>query len=223
MNPDDRDLLADLSDEELALLEGIDDLLADDSLYAEPSNELEDSIMALVEADMTGPVGTTEPPVSHTSMAPVVDLAARRRSRGRVLAPWLLAAAAAVAAVTVVATRPGGHSAEVEVALAATDLAPGASGTIGLSFEESGTRIDLDATGLGTAPPGFFYQGWVKGDRGLVSIGTFHTPDKVILWAGVDLADYPTLTVTLEPEDGDQTSSGQVVLKAPVGDVAANR
>ena len=60
-------------------------------------------------------------------------------------------------------------------------------------------------------------------DKGLVSIGTFHTPDKVILWAGVSLVDYPTLTVTLEPEDGDQTSSGQVVLKAPVGDVAAGR
>lgn len=222
MNADDRELLGDLSPDELALLEGIDELLADDSMYAEPPAQLEDSIMALVEAD----VSTTTPDHDAADVgapAPVVDIAGRRSRRLHRAVPWVLAAAAALVAVTVVATGSGGHSAEVEVALSATDLSPGAAGVVGLSFEESGTRIDLDATGLGTAPPGFFYQGWVKGDKGLVSIGTFHTPDKVILWAGVSLVDYPTLTVTLEPEDGDQTSSGQVVLKAPVGDVAAGR
>ena len=55
----------------------------------------------------------------------------------------------------------------------------------------------------------------MKGPRGLVTIGTFHLrggPGAVELWSAVSLADYPTITVTREPEDGDPASSGQVVL-----------
>ena len=45
----------------------------------------------------------------------------------------------------------------------------------------------------------------MKGPRGLVTIGTFHLrggPGTVELWSAVSLADYPTITVTREPEDG---------------------
>jgi hypothetical protein len=55
----------------------------------------------------------------------------------------------------------------------------------------------------------------MKGTRGLVTIGTFHQrggPDTVDLWSAVSLADYPTITITREPEDGNPAPSGQVVL-----------
>jgi hypothetical protein len=37
-------------------------------------------------------------------------------------------------------------------------------------------------------------------------------PGTVELWSAVSLTDYPAITVTREPEDGNPASSGQVVL-----------
>lgn len=228
MNSEDRELLSDLTPEELAVIEGLEDLLADPSMYDEEAGGLEDRIMAAIASPaasaMPGPVEKSETTLPPTGA--VIDLGQRRaRKRGLAsAAPWFVAAAATVIAIGAVAVRPTGtRSADAQVALAATDLAPGVDGTVVLRFGASGTRIDLDAPDLPTAPEGFFYQGWVKGDRGLVTVGTFHTAEDVILWAGVSLEEYPLLTVTLEPEDGDQTSSGKVVLRAPVGDVSAGR
>ena len=74
--------------------------------------------------------------------------------------------------------------------------------------------------GLPPAPPGTYYQAWVKGDGGLVTIGTFHMQggdDTVELWSGVPLDEYPTITVTLQDEGGGQESSGRVVLTGVIG------
>lgn len=51
----------------------------------------------------------------------------------------------------------------------------------------------------------------------LVPIGTFHDGDHVVLWAGVALEQFPTLTVTEEDADGNQASSGRRVLVGTVG------
>ena len=77
------------------------------------------------------------------------------------------------------------------------------------------TDVVLDVSKLPPSPPGFYYQAWMKGPHGLVTIGTFHMrggPRTVELWSAVSLADYPVITVTREPEDGNPASSGQVVL-----------
>ena len=84
----------------------------------------------------------------------------------------------------------------------------------------SGVAIELDVRGLPPAPPGTYYQGWVKGAEGLVTVGTFHLrggDDTVELWSGVPLDRYPTLTVTLQDEGAGQESSGRVVLSGEVG------
>jgi hypothetical protein len=89
------------------------------------------------------------------------------------------------------------------------------SATAKLHATPSGLGIDLDVSGLPPSPPGFYYQAWMKGPRGLVTIGTFHMrggPGTVELWSAVSLTDYPAITVTREPEDGNPASSGQVVL-----------
>jgi hypothetical protein len=52
-----------------------------------------------------------------------------------------------------------------------------------------------------------------------VSIGTFHLrggEEPVILWSGVDPADYPAIWVTREPEDGDPGASDQVVMRGRI-------
>jgi hypothetical protein len=173
-------------------------LLADESVWVEPPADLEARVLAAIEGE------------------PVLDLAAARRRRARTVAPWLVAAAAAAAAL-VLGLRPlGGSPADFTAALAGTGRIAGAHGTARLLDTPSGFEIRLDLQGLPRAPRGFYYQAWVKGPRGLVTIGTFHTGGKVVLWAGVDPRSYSTLTVTLEPEDGDAASSGDKVLAGPI-------
>lgn len=100
-----------------------------------------------------------------------------------------------------------------DLALAGTDLAPGAEGTAKVTPEESGLRIELNATGLPRRDNGDFYQAWLRNADGQsIPIGTFHDGNGVVLWAGVSLKDYPELTITQEKADNNQASSGEKVL-----------
>jgi hypothetical protein len=174
-------------------------LLADPDGWAEPPAGLLDQILA----------GTG----TGTGSAACRDDRRRQiqmRRTVRAGAAALLAAAAVV--IGIVVTR---GPATTDVALAGTRLAPAASATAKLHATPSGLAIELDVSGLPPSPPGYYYQAWMKGPRGLVTIGTFHLrggPGTVELWSAVSLADYPAITVTREPEDGNPASSGQVVL-----------
>src|SRR5436305_1095044 len=66
--------------------------------------------------------------------------------------------------------------------------------------------------------PGVPYQAWLKNADGpSVRTGTFSSSnDRVELWSGVSPAQFPTMTITVEATDNDQTSSGRVVLAGPV-------
>jgi hypothetical protein len=81
---------------------------------------------------------------------------------------------------------------------------------------DAGWWIRLDVTGLSPAPQGKYYEGWVwSDDDDGVSIGTFHLRGgdaPVVLWSGVPLADYPSIWVTLEDEEGGPEASDLVVL-----------
>lgn len=152
----------------------------------------------------------------------------RRRveAQGRVQHAWapgrvVLAGAAAVAVVAlgigIVASRSGTSAQRFHAALAATDVAPGASGDATLTKTSSGWRIELDATGLPRLDDGRFYEAWLKNAAGLlVPIGTFNEGREVTLWAGVSPLQFTALTVTRERADGDQASSGEKVLVGPV-------
>jgi hypothetical protein len=98
-------------------------------------------------------------------------------------------------------------------ALAGTELAPNASGSVVMLRTDSGWEIKLTATGLPRLDNGRFYQGWLRNADGvLVPIGTFNEGTDVVLWAGVSPESFPTLTVTEEDADGNQASSGRRVL-----------
>jgi hypothetical protein len=103
------------------------------------------------------------------------------------------------------------------VAIAGTDLQPGATGEAAIKEAESGWWIRLDIADLPAADVGTYYEGWVWNDQGDgVSIGTFHLrgdPEPVVLWSGVDPANYPAIWVTLEDEDGDPSASDRVVMR----------
>jgi len=180
--------------------------------------------IALERTDVSGGSGAARPPDDEMSAAR--DRRGRRlgsasgsRPNGRLL--LVAAALMGVAAVgTAVVISQTGQDSTV-VALTPTELAPDASGTAELSETPSGFSIELDIDGLPPAAEGSYYQAWLKNADGeLVTIGTFHArdgSDDVILWSGVDPADYPTLTVTLQREGEGAQSSGQVVLTGSLG------
>jgi hypothetical protein len=103
--------------------------------------------------------------------------------------------------------------------LAGTSLAARAHADVELADTPSGAEFRLDVSGLPPAAPGTYYEGWLTGDRGWISIGTFHlhrgTKD-VVLWSGVELADYPEIAVTVQNEGDGAKSSGRVVLRGEI-------
>lgn len=127
------------------------------------------------------------------------------------------AAAVAAVAVTVGVLRSGTSSPSYHAALEATSLAPAAGGNVSLTRTPSGWRVELRATGLPRLESGRFYQAWLRNGAGvLVPLGTFNDGRDVTLWAGVSPQIFSTLTVTRERADGDQDSSGERVLVAPI-------
>lgn len=190
------------------------DLLADESVWAEPAPGGVDDLLAAIEAESAGrPAAGAGPP----------PLPARRRApRRRVLIALSAAAAAVVVVVGAIGivASVGDDGGGREFQVAGTELAPEASAVATVDEVGSGVAIELDVSDLPPAEPGTYYQGWVKGDEGLVTIGTFHMrggDDTVDLWSGVPLDRYPTLTVTLQQEGGGQESSGRVVLSGEIG------
>jgi anti-sigma-K factor RskA len=148
---------------------------------------------------------------------------ARSRPAPRRLALAGVAAAAMAGAVAagVVALGSGGSGPRFHAALAATALAPGASGDATLTRRSSGWQIDLDARGLPRLADGRFYEAWLRNTAGvLIPLGTFNEARDVTLWAGVPPTRFTSFTVTREQADGNQASSGEKVL---VGAVTTSR
>jgi Anti-sigma-K factor rskA len=139
---------------------------------------------------------------------------ARRAPNRRRFAVVAAAGVAALAvALPLTVFRAGGSGEYFRVALAPTALARGASGQATLKRTTSGWRIALDARGLPRLADGRFYEAWLRNSHGtLVPVGTFNEGRKVTLWAGVSPKQFRTLSVTRERADGDQASSGELVL-----------
>ncbi len=200
--------------------------LRDEAQWVEPGADLEDRIMADVFAEADA-LRTASPVVDRAGPSPVVDLAgpspvvdlaerrARREARTfRRFAPKVVGVAAAVAIGMLLGrVRQSERRFDTQVALAATPLAPEASATVKARTEAAGVRIELSAHDLPDPPPGSIYEAWVSDGTTRVPIGTFSKGGDVVLWSGVALARYSTMTVTLEPLDGDASSSGKVVLR----------
>ena len=161
-------------------------------------------------------------PKSTVPGAPADELSqrrAKRAARGEIAVkmrrtPWVIGVAAALVA-SVVFTRAQLTKVvfDSQGSLAATTLAPGASATFKTKAETAGVRVALDARNLPDPGPNSFYEAWVSDGTIRIPIGTFSKGGRVVLWSGVPLARFPAISVTLEPIDGDPSSSGQVVLR----------
>jgi hypothetical protein len=180
--------------DELALLA---DLLADPSTWAEPRAGLEDEV------------------VRSIATAPAVRVARPRTWR---FAGAAAAVAAAIAISVGLVGMVGSTDPDFEAKLSATALAPAARASAAVTHSDAGFRIRLDAHGLPRLGAGEYYQAWLKNAKGIgVPIGTFSSSDdRVTLWSGVSPKAFPSITVTREKADNDQSSSGLVVLAGNV-------
>jgi hypothetical protein len=163
------------------------------------------------------------PPAAPTAVAPVP----RPRSQTSRLNSRLLAVAASclvvglIGGVVVDRVLDSGSTSDPSApVLAATRLAglpaaPAASGEADVVETPTGGRtLDLDVRQLG-APDGF-YQVWVIDPTvtKMVPVGVLSGGQgRFVLPAGVDLADYPVVDVSLEPLDGNPAHSGKSVLR----------
>jgi hypothetical protein len=185
------------------------DLLADDAVWAEPSPRGADDLLAAIQADSPDTALRAARP-----SPPRAGLGAHRR--------LILSAAAGLvilAGALGVLLRVGDDGDGRRVEVAGTELAPDASAVVRVEETGSGVAIELDVRGLPPAEPGTYYQAWMKGPDGLVTVGTFHLrggDDSIELWSGVPPDRYPTLTVTLQQEGAGQESSGRVVLSGDI-------
>ncbi len=182
----------DLTPAERAELDRISATLADPAVWAEPPLDLQERVVAAIAAE------------SGASGRPRW----LRYAVGGFAAAVLLAVGVAVG---IQVTRD--DAVQFAASLKGTDLAPAASGDVTLTKTTSGWRIKLHATGLTRRADGEFYEAWLKDGTGrLVPIGTFNDGREVTLWSGVGPKDFPLLTITREVADGNQASSGEVVL-----------
>ena len=187
---------------DLDRLDTVRELLTDETTWAESPPEVGDRVLAAI-------AGLAAPETRPTPFRP------------RTAAAAIIAAAAIVVLVIGIVSIVAGGAEQV-VAMAGTDIQPGATGEATVGAADGGWWIKLDLSGLPAAAPGTYYEGWVWDDEGTgVSIGTFHlrgSEEPVVLWSGVDPAEYPSIWVTLEDEDGDPSASDRIVVRGRVAD-----
>jgi hypothetical protein len=176
-------------------------LLGDPSMWLEPSDQLENRVAAGIAEERRV----------------VVPIGRARRVWRRQLVAAAIGAAAAAAIVLIAVPRNDSQKADARIDVLGTGLEPDANGRADITSVESGVRIDFSVKGLPRREGEDFYEGWLKNCAGtsLVPIGTYHDLDDATGWAGVDVKDFPVLTVTREhvapPKDAAQGSSGEVV------------
>lgn len=197
------------ADDAAARLRG---LLSDESTWFNAAPEGADALLAAIRAESRpGDASSPSSPIpAPTSRGP-------KRYLALSLAAVLLLLAGLAGGVFLAGVGEDSNDREpsLELALTGTDLAPGASADVGVHEWRSGLAIRLEISGLPPAEPGTYYEGWIRGPDGRVSIGTFHMrggDGPVELWSGVELERYPTLTVTIQEEGAGPEPSGRVVL-----------
>lgn len=148
--------------------------------------------------------GRQEPPATDGRLASaggalISDLD-ERRNRGharhtRWSRPAMVAAAAAAVLLAVVSfNRPDTGQTTTEIALASSP------GTIKVEREQGGWRIDLNIE-LPRRADGRYYEAFLAGPPGRVSVGTFNEGDDVTLWAGVPPSTFRDFVIVEQPGD----------------------
>lgn len=163
--------------------------LDDPLFWTEPPPELEQRMMLLLESSTR-----REPP------------ATKRPSRW-----WVTGAAAVLAVAVATGAFLMSRQPPADWEIIAAGLGPAQSAEVAIAGwnTDAGTRVVLEAEGLGAAPDGYTYELWFIGESAPLSGGTFTAAEEPVqLFVGVARKNYPRVAVTLEPLDGDPAPSG---------------
>ncbi len=152
--------------------------------------------------------------------APVIDLASERRSRTP--RAWLLVAAAAMVGVIAggVVTASVINAPQTQELVASTELAPiadsGLTGTARVENGPDGSVLTVDIPDL-PAKADSYYEVWMATPdaKTMVAIGTVSPGRQATLTlpAGMSVADFPLVDVSLEHFDGNAGHSAQSLVR----------
>jgi len=176
--------------------------LQGESMWVEPPEGLEDSIVAAITRETA--------PEPGPSPAPVVDNGSRRFSARSVVVGSVAAVVLLVVGVVLMLSRT--QTPDWEATMAGTDVAPLASAVVAGWNMDAGTRVVLETSDLGQAPDGFVYQLWFSKGSQDVSAGTFTDPSHVELTVGIARKDYPTVWLSLQPINTGAGDAGAALL-----------
>ncbi|NNE72453.1 MAG: anti-sigma factor [Acidimicrobiales bacterium] len=192
-----------------------------DTHLEEPPVDLWASIeAALQDESPAASPGASIAPGSVAPTATVTNLAEGRRQPERRLGRVLLGVAAGLLLVALVGVgliRSGDSTDPVaSVALSADGIDPlglGLDGTAELIEVDGGYEIALDVSSLPEVDG--FYELWIIDTdvAGMFSLGTVNEDGRFAVPAGVDIADFPVVDLSVEPIDGDPTHSGVSALR----------
>ena len=176
--------------------------LQGESMWVEPPEGLEGSIVAAITRETA--------PESGPSPAPVADIGSRRFS----VRSGIIGSAAAVVLLVVggLFMLFGTSAPDWEVTMTGTDVAPSASAVVAGWNMDAGTRVVLETSDLAQAPDGFVYQLWFSKGSQDISAGTFTDPSHVELTVGIARKDYPTVWLSLQPIDTGSGDAGPALL-----------
>jgi hypothetical protein len=192
----------DLNGERQLTDDELDALLADPSMWATPTTGLADRLVAAVQKEAS--------PSQN-----VISLGGRRSTISAPVAALLGAAAASVLTLGVIRLWSR-TQVEATSALVAPATKPGATGSAAMRETNSGWEIRLNAPDLKRLERPFYYEAWVFSAKGDISVGTFHSGSNVVLWAGVELDEYPEFIITIEEEDNNPVSSNVIAISGPI-------
>ncbi|HEX6946149.1 MAG TPA: anti-sigma factor [Acidimicrobiia bacterium] len=177
------------------------------------------SLLGRAETWAEPPAGLLEDILEATDREPARVMPAPRR-RPRYLPGLSIAAVLAIVLVGLILFLDQGPAEQDDmvVALAGTELAPGARGEARIDETPAGWYIRLQVDGLPPAPEGSYYEGWLWREGEGVSIGTFHlrSSEPIALWSGVSPDEYPVVRITLQDVGGGPAASERVMMAGTI-------
>lgn len=174
-------------------------------------------VTAVPASIAAAPEPDTAPLEQETPGGTVVPLRARRRPILLAVAAVLAGAVVGAGAVAVVQQTGNDGDSLTTVALAPLPDAE-ASGVADVLIRSDGSRVlqlELDAPELNDS----YYEIWLidRSVEGMFPLGVVAPGTQTVeLPAGVDLAEYPLVDVSVEPLDGDPTHSGVSVARGEI-------
>jgi anti-sigma-K factor RskA len=196
-------------------------LLRDDAEFAAEVDRLRPVVARLEE--VPADVWEGIPPLEAAPATPPPTPAAAPRRRIFGLRPAFaagLATAAAAVIVAVVLFAASGGDEEPTLILAAVP-GSGAEATGSAQLGGAGDTATVELAGLEPSRSGEFYELWLLNDADdLVSLGSFRVGEggdaEIELPIPIDPSEYSFLDISVEPDDGDASHSGDSVLRGPV-------